>query len=187
MSTGCSHDEGCGVPSRRFCSVAYRIPEFALKELQMRPTLSFPVVSRTSRMYEASSGRGAHMKGRIVVSAFITAGLALLSACNGIDALPGTGASGGALTVQIVQPPPAVVTAGGTADLAANVLNDKANAGVTWSCAPANLCGSFNPTTTGYQITTVYTAPPVTPNSPVILPVTITATSVTDSSQSANA
>jgi hypothetical protein len=153
----------------------------------MRPTLSFPVVSRTRRMYEDNSGRGAHMQGRIVVSAFITAGLALLSACNGIDALPGTGASGGALTVQIVQPPPAVVTAGGTADLAANVLNDKANAGVTWSCAPANACGSFSPATTGYQITTVYTAPvapangPITPN--LAYTVTITATSVSDTSQ----
>jgi hypothetical protein len=187
MSTGCSHDEVCGVSSRRFGSVAYGIPEFALKELQMRTTLSFPVVSRTRRMCQANSGLGAQRKSRILVSAFIAAGLALLSACNGIDALPGTGASGGPLTVQIVQAPPAAVAAGGTADLAANVLNDKANAGVTWSCAPANVCGSFNPTTTGYQITTVYTAPPVTPNSPVVLPVTVTATSVTDSSQSASA
>jgi hypothetical protein len=153
----------------------------------MRTTLSFPVVSRTLRMYKHNSGRSAQRNSRILVSAFITAALALLSACNGIDSLPGTGGSGGALTVQIVQAPPAAVAAGGTANLAANVLNDKANAGVTWSCAPANACGSFNPTTTGYQITTVYTAPPVTPNSPVILPVTITATSVTDSSQSASA
>jgi hypothetical protein len=151
----------------------------------MRTTLSFPVVSRTRRVYEDNSRRGAQRNSRILVSAFITAGLALLSACNGIDALPGS--SGGALTVQIVQAPPAAVAAGGTADLAANVLNDKANAGVTWSCAPANVCGSFNPTTTGYQITTVYTAPPVTPNSPFLLPVTITATSVTDTSQSASA
>jgi hypothetical protein len=151
----------------------------------MRTTLSFPVVSRTRRVYEDNSRRGAQRNSRILVSAFITAGLALLSACNGIDALPGS--SGGALTVQIVQAPPAAVAAGGTADLAANVLNDKANAGVTWSCAPANVCGSFNPTTTGYQITTVYTAPPVTPNSPFLLPVTITATSITDTSQSASA
>jgi hypothetical protein len=90
--------------------------------------------------------------------------------------------------VQIVQAPPAVVTAGGTAAIAANVLNDKANAGVTWSCAPANACGSFNPATAGYQITTVYTAPVAPPNGPITpnlaYPVTITATSVADSSQS---
>jgi hypothetical protein len=130
------------------------------------------------------------MKGRIVVIALITIALATLSACNGIDALPGSGASGGALTVQIVQAPPAAVAAGGTADLAANVLNDKANGGVTWSCAPASACGSFSPATTGYQITTVYTAPvapangPITPN--LAYAVTITATSVSDTSQSAS-
>jgi len=151
----------------------------------MRTTLSFPVLSRTRWMCKDNSGRGVQMKSRILVAALITVALATLSACSGIDKLPGV--SAGALTVQIVQAPPAAVAAGGTAQLAANVLNDKANAGVTWSCAPANACGSFNPTTTGYQITTVYTAPPVTPNSPVTLPVTITATSVTDSSQSASA
>jgi hypothetical protein len=92
--------------------------------------------------------------------------------------------------VQIVQAPPAVLVAGATADLAANVLNDKANAGVTWSCAPANACGSFSPATTGYQITTVYTAPVAPANGPITTnlayPVTITATSVTDSSQTAS-
>jgi hypothetical protein len=130
------------------------------------------------------------MNHRILVVALITAALAMLSACgNGIDALPG--ATSGALTVQIAQAPPLVLVAGGTAGLAANVLNDKANAGVTWSCAPANACGSFNPTTTGYQITTKYTAPVAPANGPITpdlaYTVTITATSVTDSSQSASA
>jgi hypothetical protein len=151
----------------------------------MRTTLSFPVV-RMRRMCEADPEGGAHRNRRILVSALIMVGLALLSGCNGIDALPGI--SSGPLTVQIVQAPPVVMTAGGTANLAANVLNDKANAGVTWSCVPANACGSFSPATTGYQITTVYTAPvapangPITPN--LAYPVTITATSVSDSSQS---
>jgi hypothetical protein len=115
--------------------------------------------------------------------------LAFLGGCgSSYDNPPGT--SSGALTVQIVQPPPAVVTAGATADLVANVLYDSKNGGVTWSCAPASACGSFNPTTTGYQVTTVYTAPvapangPITPN--LAYPVTITATSVADSSQSAS-
>ncbi|MGA8503573.1 MAG: hypothetical protein WB683_18625 [Candidatus Sulfotelmatobacter sp.] len=130
------------------------------------------------------------MKGRILVIALIAAALALLSACgSGIDALPG--ATSGALTVQIVQAPPAVVVAGGTANLAANVLNDKSNRGVTWSCAPANACGTFSPTTAGYQITTVYTAPVAPANGPITpdlaYTVTLTATSVTDSSQSASA
>src|SRR5580658_3210494 len=154
----------------------------------MRTTLSFPVLSRTRWMCKDNSGRGVQMKSRILVAALITVALATLSACSGIDKLPGV--SAGALTVQIVQAPPAAVAAGGTANLAANVLNDKANAGVTWSCAPTSACGSFNPTTTGYQVTTVYTAPvapangPITPN--LAYPITITATSVTDSSQSAS-
>lgn len=160
----------------------------------MRTTLSFLAVSRTHRICNANSDRDAQMRGaltkrRILVIALIAAALALLSACgSGIDALPG--ATSGALTVQIVQAPPAVVVAGGTANLAANVLNDKANAGVTWSCAPANACGTFSPTTAGYQITTVYTAPVAPANGPITpdlaYTVTITATSVSSSSQSAS-
>jgi hypothetical protein len=191
MSTGCSHEKVCGVLFRRFGSVVYRIPEFALKELQMRKTLSFPVVSRTRRVCKDNdnSERAAQTTRRILAVAVIIATLALLSACgNGIDSLPG--ATAGALTVQIVQAPPAVLLAGGTAELAANVLNDKANGGVTWSCAPVNACGSFSPTTTGYQITTVYTAPIAPPNGPITpelaYTVTITATSVSDTSQSAS-
>jgi len=127
------------------------------------------------------------MNCRVPVLCLVILTLAFLCACGrGYDNPPGT--TSGALTVQIVQAPPAVVTAGGTAAIAANVLNDKANAGVTWSCAPANACGSFNPATAGYQITTVYTAPVAPPNGPITpnlaYPVTITATSVADSSQS---
>jgi hypothetical protein len=153
----------------------------------MRARLSFPVVSGTRRLFQANSERGAQVN-RILVMTLITITLAILCACgNGIDTPPGTGSSGGPLTVQIVQSPPATLAAGATAGLAANVLNDKTNSGVTWSCAPAGACGSFNPTTTAYQITTLYTAPPVTPNSPFSLPITITATSVANSAQSASA
>jgi hypothetical protein len=117
--------------------------------------------------------------------------LAALCGCgNGIDSLPGTG-GGGSLTVQLSQAPPAVLASGASIGLAATVLNDKNNAGVTWSCAPSAACGSFNPTTTGYQIGTLYTAPIPPPNAPVTsnlnYTVTITATSVTDTSQTASA
>jgi len=115
--------------------------------------------------------------------------VATLSACNGVDSPAGT--TGGTLTVQMIQPPPQSMIAGGTAGLAATVLNDKNNAGVTWSCAPAAACGSFSPATTTYQITTLYTAPVAPPNGPVTTnlayTVTITATSVADSSKSASA
>jgi len=77
------------------------------------------------------------MNGRILLSSFAIPALVALCACNGIDKLPGTGSSGGALTVQISQGPPATPTAGQTFGLVANVANDPKNGGVTWSCAPA--------------------------------------------------
>ena len=87
----------------------------------------------------------------------------------------------------MVQPPPAAVMAGGTTGLAANVLYDTKNGGVTWSCAPADSCGSFTPTTTAYGITTLYTAPASGPAGALNVPVTITATSTTDNTQSVSA
>jgi hypothetical protein len=79
------------------------------------------------------------------------------------------------------------MTAGGTVGLLATVLNDPTNAGVTWSCAPVGACGSFNPGQTGYHIDTLYTAPASGPSSAITLPITITATSVTDSTLSVSA
>jgi hypothetical protein len=121
----------------------------------------------------------------------LTLALMALGGCgDGIDSLPGTG-GGGTLTVQLSQAPPSVLASGGSVGLAATVLNDKANAGVTWSCAPSGACGSFSPPATGYQIGTLYTAPVPPPNAPVTsnlnYTVTLTATSVTDTSQSASA
>ncbi len=62
---------------------------------------------------------------------------------------------------------------------------------MTWSCTPVGACGTFSPTTTGYQIGTLYTAPVAPPNGPVTpnlnYSVTITATSVTDSTKSTTA
>ena len=130
------------------------------------------------------------MKGRVACSSFVILILALFCGCNGIDKLPGTGSSGGALTVEMAQAPPASVVAGQSFGLAATVLNDTKNGGVTWSCSPAGACGSFSPTTTGYQIGTQYTPPVAPANGPVqpnlAYPVTVTATSVTDSSQSSS-
>src|SRR3974390_3082218 len=122
------------------------------------------------------------MNRRVLLLTALTFALAILSGCgNGIGKLPGS--SEGALSVQMVQPPPSSLNAGQSAGLVATVLNDSKNGGVTWTCAPAGACGSFNPTTTAYQITTLYTAPEQSTSNTV----TITATSVTDSSQSASA
>jgi hypothetical protein len=121
------------------------------------------------------------MNRRILLSSLLALPLVILCACNGIDKLPGT--TGGALSVQMVQPPPTTLLSTATVGIAANVLNDTKNGGVTWSCTPASACGSFNPATTAYNVGTQYTPPPI---STINFPVQITATSVSDSTQSAS-
>jgi len=73
------------------------------------------------------------------------------------------------------------VLAGGKAQLTAAVTNDPTNKGVTWTvaCSPAP-CGSVSPTATASGTATTYTAPSVPPAND--LPVTITATSVFNTS-----
>lgn len=125
------------------------------------------------------------MNHRVPLLCLVIFCLAFLAACGkSYDNPPGT--TTGNLTVQIVQPPPAAIVAGGTAGIVATVLYDNKNGGVTWSCTPATACGTFTPTTTGYQIATLYTAPASGPAGALNIPVTITATSVTDSTKSAS-
>src|SRR3974390_2263863 len=123
------------------------------------------------------------MNRRFLLSFLALGALAMLSACGkGYDSPPGT--TTGNLVVQMVQPPPATLVAKGAIGIVANTLYDTKNGGVTWSCAPAGSCGTFNPVTTAYNVGTQYTAPAL---SVVSVPVQITATSVSDSSQSASA
>ena len=84
------------------------------------------------------------MNRRIPAIVFRDLALAFLSACgNGIRQPPDT--STGALTVQMVQPPPALsLPAGTTRDLWPHVLNDNKNGEVTWSCTPAGACGTLH-------------------------------------------
>ncbi len=126
------------------------------------------------------------MNCRVLLLSVLTVFLAFLCACgNGYDNPPGT--TTGSLQVQMVQPPPPAITAAGTAGIAANTLYDTKNGGVTWSCMPVGACGSFTPTTTGFNVGTLYTAPATGPAGALNIPVTITATSVTDNTQSASA
>jgi hypothetical protein len=122
------------------------------------------------------------MSGRILVVVPLAIALVVLSGCNGIDKLPGTGSSGGALTVQFAQLPPSTMQAGQAVGLEATALNDSGSGSISWSCAPVGSCGTFSPSTTGYQITTLYTAPTLATNTSV----TITASSVTNSAVSAS-
>jgi hypothetical protein len=54
---------------------------------------------------------------------------------------------------------PATLAVNATAQLTATVANDSTNAGVDWSCTPANTCGSFSPAHTASGSATTYTAP----------------------------
>ncbi len=88
------------------------------------------------------------------------------------------------LSVVLSTPPPSSLAAGGTATVTATVSSDTAAKGVTWSCAPAGTCGSFNPTSTASGVSTTYTAPASPPSGGKV---TITASSVADSTKSASA
>lgn len=89
-----------------------------------------------------------------------------------------------AISVTISTAPPATLSVSGTASVTATVANDSAGAGVNWSCTPAGSCGSFNPSTSpGNTATTMYTAPPAVPSGGKV---TLTATSVTDTTKSAS-
>jgi hypothetical protein len=54
--------------------------------------------------------------------------------------------------------PPNAVQVGGTAAIAAIVTGDTTDQGVSWSCSPGGLCGSFNPAITPSGVSTTYTA-----------------------------
>jgi len=77
-------------------------------------------------------------------------------------------------------PPPSALSTSATAGIAAVVTNDPANAGVNFSCLPMGQCGSFNPNPIASNVPTTYQAPPVVPPGNTV---TVTATSVTDSSK----
>ncbi len=90
-----------------------------------------------------------------------------------------------AVAVTFTVPPPSSLAPAGTTSITANVANDSANAGVTWTvtCGSSS-CGSFSSATTASGAATTYTAPATTPTGSTV---TITATSVTDTTKSATA
>ena len=76
-----------------------------------------------------------------------------------------------------------------TQDFIATVADDPANKGVTWTVGQDNAvcssgCGSVSPNSTASGATAIYTAPPTVPANPVI---SLTATSVEDTTKSASA
>ncbi len=77
-------------------------------------------------------------------------------------------------------PPPAALETSATSGIAAIVTNDPKNAGVTFSCLPAKDCGTFSPDPIASNVPTTYQAPATVPTGGSV---TVTATSVTDSTK----
>src|SRR6266852_1381673 len=110
--------------------------------------------------------------------------IATISGCGGGSSPgPGPGPGPQPLSVMLSTMPPAFLGTGGMASVAATIQNDTAAGGVNWSCTPASACGTFSPISTASGNMTTYTAPAMVPAGGSV---TIVATSVTDSSKSAN-
>jgi hypothetical protein len=91
-----------------------------------------------------------------------------------------SGTKPGGISVIVSSPSALTIAVGAPATVSATVSNDRANAGVTWSCAPTGICGSFSPTSTASGASTTYTAPKQVPTGGQV---TISAASVTDGSK----
>ena len=90
------------------------------------------------------------------------------------------------IAVTLSGTPPTSMAEGAAVSFTANVANDSANAGVTWTvtCGTTGACGSFSSSSTASGTATSYTAPATIPSGGSV---TVKATSVTDTSQSASA
>jgi hypothetical protein len=113
--------------------------------------------------------------------------VSMLAVAAGISGCGGAGSNPppppAAIAVSMSPQPPASIDAGKTTNLTAVVSNDSANGGVKWSVTCSGTqCGSFSASTTSSGAATVYTAPASVPTP---ASVTITASSVTDSTRSA--
>jgi hypothetical protein len=104
----------------------------------------------------------------------------LNSGCGGSSSQPGSQPQSILVVLSTVS---AIVVPGGTTTVSATVSNDSMNSGVVWSCAPANACGLFSPSSTASAMATTYTAPAVVPAGGQV---TVTAKSITDPTKSAS-
>jgi len=90
------------------------------------------------------------------------------------------------ISLAITQAPPTSLNVVGTAQVAATVSGDPANAGVDWlaECASFPSCGSFSPSHTASGGTTTFIAPAIVPANNTVA---VTAVSATDHSKSSAA
>lgn len=107
--------------------------------------------------------------------------VAVIAGCGGGSSSgSGPGPTPQVISVTFSVAPPTTIAAGGTANVSAVVMNESTGKGVTWSCTPAMTCGTFNPASTSSGAATAYTAPATAPTGGSV---TITATSVADSTK----
>jgi hypothetical protein len=115
----------------------------------------------------------------------VTALTLSLIACGGGGSSPTPPAS---VSVALSATPPTSLATSATLSLTANVSNDSANKGVTWTVTcgstSSGACGAFSPTSTASGAATTYTAPSAVPSGNTV---TLTATSVTDTTKTATA
>jgi len=105
---------------------------------------------------------------------------AALAACGG----GGSGVTSEPQVTLTISAPAKTIEPDATTQLAATVVNDPANRGVSWTVScPTAPCGMVSPATTASGAVTIYTAPATRP--PVDLAVSITATSVSNSAVTA--
>lgn len=89
------------------------------------------------------------------------------------------------IAVSFINSAPSSLEVNGTAEFLIQVINDPAGAGVFWTATCGSIaCGSFNPVTSPTLSGTQYTAPTTVPAGGSV---TITATSLTDTTKSASA
>jgi len=123
------------------------------------------------------------MKSRASISLAVIAALTLwLTACGGGSPSP---TPNGPISVAFVSVPATSLPASSTAPLAVVVNNDINDAGASWTVTcGSQACGTFNPAATPSNSPTTYTTPSAIPTGNVV---TITATSVADSTKSVSA
>lgn len=120
---------------------------------------------------------------RTISATLAVSGLILLSACGGGTGSTRSQVPPAGISVSLAPAPPASMAVMAYHAVGARVTNDSASGGVKWSCAPAGSCGTFALANTANGSKTTFTAPSTVPSGGTV---TVTATSVTDSSATAS-
>lgn len=113
----------------------------------------------------------------------VTLSLLILAGCAGGTKSSTPNTPSASISVALQPAPPGTMGVTAVTEVGAQVTNDSANGGVTWSCSPSGSCGSFSPTSTSSGQKTQYTAPSSVPSGSSV---TVTATSVTDTTKTAS-